>query len=129
MKALYRFDAFINKHILSATIVCLTLGVVFADFLGWLLPLIQSLFAFMTLVSSLGASFSQMKLVALRPKPILSTLALVHLVSPLLALLAGKLFFPDYPLFITGMILSYAVPSAVFSLFWTSISRGNGPGR
>jgi BASS family bile acid:Na+ symporter len=127
LKPLYWIDDFISKHMLSLTLVCMVVGVIFCDYLGWVGSSTRYLFAFLTLVSSLGASFTQMKLVFLRPKPILLSLALLHVIIPVLALLSGKLFFPDEPLFITGMVLSYAVPSAVFALFWTSISRGSAP--
>ena len=45
---------------------------------------------------------------------------------PLAALGLGTLCFPDAPLFTTGLVLEYSVPTAVAALMWVGISRGNG---
>lgn len=127
MRILQGFDRFVGKHILGVTVVCMASGVLFGDYLGFLAVVTRYFFAFMTLASCMGAGFGQMREVARRPAPVLLTLALIHVVEPLAGLAAGRLFFPDEPLFIIGVILAYAVPTAIFSLFWTSLVRGNMP--
>ena len=44
---------------------------------------------------------------------------------PLLALALGSVLFPEAPLFTTGLVLEYAIPTGVASLLWVSIGRGN----
>ena len=83
------------------------------------------LFAFMTFANSLGGGFREMADVARRPLPVVVIFAILHVAMPLLALGAGSLLFPEAPLFTTGLVLEYAIPTGVASLLWVSIGRGN----
>ena len=52
---------------------------------------------------------------------------LLHVVIPVLTLALGNLLFPDAPLFTTGLVLEYVIPTGVASLMWVGICGGNGP--
>ena len=77
------------------------------------------------LANSLGGGFRELAQVARHPLPVAVTFGLLHVVMPLTALGLGTLFFPDAPLFTTGLVLEYAVPTAVASLMWVNIARGS----
>jgi ACR3 family arsenite efflux pump ArsB len=59
------------------------------------------------------------------PKPILISLALNFLASPLLVLILGKLFFNSEPMLFMGLILIGLLPTSGMTASWTGIARGN----
>lgn len=125
MKYLYRADAFVGKHMALVVLCCVALGIFFSDTLSVLNVLNVPLFAFMTFANSLGGGFREMKQVVLNPLPVLVILFLLHVAMPLLTLGLGTLLFPEAPLFTTGLVLEYAVPTGVASLMWVGMARGN----
>ena len=100
-------------------------GITLPDIFSPINDYTMALFAFMTFANSLGGGFREMADVARRPLPVVVIFAILHVVMPLLALAAGKLLFPEAPLFTTGLVLEYAIPTGVASLLWVSIGRGN----
>ena len=100
-------------------------GITFPDIFSPINDYTMALFAFMTFANSLGGGFREMADVARRPLPVVVIFAILHVVMPLLALAAGELLFPEAPLFTTGLVLEYAIPTGVASLLWVSIGRGN----
>lgn len=125
MKTLCRINEFVNRHMPPVVLCCVILGVVFPDSFSWLKNLSTALFAFMTFANSLGGGFRELWNVALRPLPVLVILVILHIAMPLAALGLGTLLFPQEPLFTTGLVLEYAIPTAVASLMWAGICRGN----
>lgn len=126
MRAIHRADAFVGRHMASATLICVALGVLFPDTFSVMKSFTIWMFAFMTFANSLGGGFKELGKVAIHPLPVLVTLFLLHIVLPLAALGLGNLLFPSAPLFTTGLVLEYAVPTAVASLMWVGIGRGDG---
>lgn len=126
MRAIHRADAFVGRHMASATLICVALGVLFPDTFSVMKSLTIWMFAFMTFANSLGGGFKELGKVALHPLPVLITLGILHVILPLAALGLGSLLLPGHPLFTTGLVLEYAVPTAVASLMWVGIGRGDG---
>ena len=104
---------------------CVALGILFPEVLGHLNAVNAGLFAFMTFANSLGGGFRELAQVARHPLPVAVIFGLLHVVMPLTALGLGTLLFPEAPLFTTGLVLEYAVPTAVASLMWVNMGRGN----
>jgi|GEM_PF-289838 len=127
MTFLSRADRFLGDKILFLTLICLTLGITFDQFFSVLVPITPALFAFMTFSNTLGSGFRQMGEVFLHPVPLLTVLVLLHVVMPVLCLWLCELIFPGEPLFITGLVLNFAIPTGVVSLMWVTIGRGNLP--
>ena len=125
MQKLNQINAFMGKHFPWFVLFCVCLGVLFPDVFSPLSHVVMGLFAFMTFANSLGGGFREMADVARHPLPVVVIFAILHVVMPLLALAAGKLLFPEAPLFTTGLVLEYAIPTGVASLLWVSIGRGN----
>ena len=126
MQKLTQWSRFLGAHFPWFVLACATTGVLFPDAFSWLNgPITMGLFAFMTFANSLGGGFREMADVARRPLPVVVIFAILHVVMPLLALAAGELLFPEAPLFTTGLVLEYAIPTGVASLLWVSIGRGN----
>lgn len=125
MRAIHRADAFIGRHMAGATLFCVALGVLFPDTFSGLKSIVIWMFAFMTFANSLGGGFKELGKVVVHPLPVLGTLLILHVVLPLAALGLGNLLFPSAPLFTTGLVLEYSVPTAVASLMWVSIGRGD----
>jgi len=114
-----------GKWMPLVVLLCLTAGVVFSGPLGHLTFLVPYVFAFMTFSGAVKSSFRQMGKIALHPLPLAVSFVILHVLIPLLALAAGKLFFSGNPDLISGTVLEYAVPSAVSSVMWCSVSGGD----
>ncbi len=125
MKYLLRADAFVGRHMALFVLLCVTLGVAFPTFFAPINRVTMGLFAFMTFASSLGGGFRELRDVALHPLPAVLTLLILHIVMPVVALWTGGLLFPDAPLFTTGLVLEYAIPTGVATLMWSNIGRAN----
>ena len=125
MSPLEKLDAFLGKHMAVLIVAFVLVGITFPDVFSPINDHTVALFAFMTFANSLGGGFREMADVARRPLPVVVIFAILHVVMPLLALAAGKLLFPEAPLFTTGLVLEYAIPTGVASLLWVSIGRGN----
>lgn len=125
MQNLHRLDSFLGRHfppfVLGFVIMGLLLPEVFSPLNGLCIPL----FAFITFANSLGGGFRDLARVFAHPLPVLAVLAVLHVVMPLAALGTGTLLFSDTPLFTTGLVLEYSIPTAVVSLMWTGFAGGN----
>jgi predicted Na+-dependent transporter len=124
-----RFAVFFNrltgKWMPLVVILCLFTGVVFSDTLGHLIFLVPYVFAFMTFSGAIRSSFRQMTGIARHPIPLIVSYAIIHIVMPLIALMAGKIFLPGCPSYISGIMLEYVMPAAVSSVMWCVVSGGD----
>lgn len=108
-------------------LLCVALGIALPGVFSALNACTVGLFAFMTFASSLGSGFRELWAVLAHPLPVVAAMLLLHVALPVLALGLGNLLFPAAPLFTTGLVLGYAVPTGVASLMWVGIARGNAP--
>lgn len=125
MKTLYRFNSFIEKWMALVTPACLAFGVLFPQIAKHGVPFVPYVFAFMTFTGALKSRFRDVANVFKHPVPLLIVMALLHLVIPGIASGVGSLVFPDNPNLVTGMVLEFAVPTAVVALMWVTIYNGN----
>ncbi len=119
------FNRFAGKWMAVIAPLCLCAGVLFCDPLGKLTFLVPFVFAFMTFCGAQNSSFGQLLKVVRHPLPLIVSLALIHVLIPLIALSAGKLFFSTYAYLIAGIVLEFVVPSAVVSFMWSTMTGGN----
>ena len=124
---LRKFNSFIEKWMALVTPTCLLLGVCFPDIAKCGLPYVPAVFAFMTFAGALKSRFKDVANVFRHPGSLLIIMLLVHVVIPTAACGAGHLFFGNNMELITGMVLEFAVPTAVVSLMWVMIYDGNSP--
>lgn len=82
---------------------------------------------FITFSGALKSRFKDVANVFRHPGPLILILLLLHVVIPAAACGVGHLFFGDNMDLITGMVLEFAVPTAVVSLMWVTIYEGNSP--
>lgn len=127
MDMLNRLNQFIEKWIFLVTPVCVVIGVAFSDITIHGNIFVPAVFAIMTFIGALKSTFRDVAEVFKRPLPLVVSLFGIHVVMPLMAYGLGMLLFQDNPNLITGMILEFAVPSAVVALMWVTIYHGNGP--
>ena len=88
---------------------------------------IMILFAYMTFATALGTSFKEFLKVSRKPKIPLYILSIVHIVTPIVAWIAGRIFFPDNQYVQMGYLISAMIPVGVTSIIWTSLVKGNVP--
>ena len=125
MQALYRFNAFIEKHMIFVAPCCLVLGIVTSRWTSHLSFLVNFLFLELTFEGSLGTNLKALRHVAAHPLSLLMVLVLLHIIMPLIAFAAGNLLFPGQTEIITGMVIEALIPAAIVSLTWSSIYHGN----
>ena len=125
MKTLYRFNSFIEKWMALVTPACLAFGVLFPQIAKHGVPFVPYVFAFMTFTGALKSRFRDVANVFRNPAPLLIVMALLHLVIPGIVCGVGTLAFPGNPDLVTGMVLEFAVPTAVSALMWVMIYDGN----
>lgn len=128
MQKMSQWSRFLGAHFPWFVLTCASMGVLFPNVFSWLNGgITMGLFAFMTFANSLGGGLRELGRVFLRPLPAVVTVLLLHVMMPLLALGVGNLLFPDEPLFTTGLVLEYVIPTGVASLMWVGICSGNAP--
>lgn len=125
MSRLTRLNQLLGRYYPYFTVGCVLLGVLSPGLLSGLNQITVPLFAFITFSNSLGGGYGDLFRVARHPRPVLTVLFLLHIVMPLIAMGLGSFLFPNAPLFTLGLILEYAIPTAVASLMWTGMSGGS----
>ena len=124
---LKKFNSFIEKWMALVTPTCLLVGVCFPDIAKCGLPYVPAVFAFITFAGALKSRFRDVANVFRHPGVLLIIMLLLHVVIPAAACGTGHIFFGDNMDLITGMVLEFAVPTAVVSLMWVTIYEGNSP--
>lgn len=124
-KMLIRVNKWLEKVMPFITPTAVLVGIVLSAWLKDYRYLVTWIFAGMTFIGSLGASFTDLGKVVRQPWPIVVNLTILHLVMPILGWLAAKLMFPGDVLTETGFILLFAIPTGVVSMVWVTIYRGN----
>lgn len=118
---------FVDAHLPWFVLAVVALGLVFPGAFTSYHALLSLFMALMTFASTLGSSFRDLAGVFRRPVPVLATLGILHVAMPGMTLVLGNLLFPEEPLFTTGLVLEYAIPTAVASLMWVGICHGDMP--
>lgn len=83
------------------------------------------LFGYMTFITAQDISFKNFFQVLARPQVNIWMLFLIHVVMPLLAWIAGLVFYPENLSIRTGFIIGASIPIGVTSIIWTSIAGGD----
>lgn len=124
MGVLYRADGFVSRHMPPVVLICVALGIAFPEVFSQINLVSIPLFAFdlrqqsgRRLPGDVGSSPPAF---AGAGDP-----GAAACVMPLVSLGLGTLLFPQAPLFTTGLVLEYAIPTGVASLMWVSMCRGN----
>ena len=125
MKGLYKFNDFIERWMAFVTPSCLLFGVLFPQIAKHGVPYVPYVFAFITFTGALKSRFRDVANVFKAPWALLVIMLLLHLVIPGVACGVGNLVFPDNANLVTGMVLEFAVPTAVVSMMWVTIYGGN----
>jgi predicted Na+-dependent transporter len=121
-----RWNRWLSRRLFLLTIVGLVAG--------YLFPISNSpslrmtavvLFAYMTLVTSMGTSFKYFVSVFKRPQIPFWILFLTHFITPVIAWAAGHIMYPNDPLIRLGYLIGASVPIGVSSIIWTALTKGN----
>ena len=118
---------FVDAHLPWFVLLVVILGLVFPQSFALFNGVLALFMAIMTFVSTLGSGFEDLAGALRRPVPVAVTLVILHILMPALTLGLGVLLFPEAPLFTTGLVLEYAIPTAVASLMWVGICGADMP--
>ncbi|MEC0230489.1 bile acid:sodium symporter family protein [Paenibacillus alba] len=122
---LSQFNRQLEKILPLITPVSVLIGVLLGSHLSGFTFLSPWLFAFMTFSGSISSSFKEFVKVVVQPLPLITTLLILHVGMPLIALGLGHAIYSHEPLTITGLILAAAIPTGITSFVWVAIYRGN----
>ncbi|MEF3303800.1 bile acid:sodium symporter family protein [Paenibacillus sp. GYB003] len=122
-----RFNDWFEANMFLIIPVSMILGFFFYRWLEGGTALVPYLFAYLTFVMALGCSPKQVRDALRMPLPILMTLALVHVVAPLVAYAAGTMLFGAGSPYVVGLVLFAVIPLGVSSVIWVGLSGGNVP--
>lgn len=123
-----RIYGWISQRIFYGVLLSLAAGYFFPQVsTPFLRKAVMALFAYMTLATALGTSFRQFLKVSRSPKVPLYILSVVHIATPMVAWIVGRLFFPDNYNIQVGYLIFAAIPVGVTSIIWTAIVKGNVP--
>lgn len=125
MNNLQKANSWMTAHMPLLILCVLALGLVFPDQIGQLCPYVSAMMMFQTFANSLGSSIQDLGRVLSHPGPVLLTLAVLHLLMPVIAFGIGTVFCPDQPLYTLGLVLIEASPAAISSLMWMVIGGGS----
>ena len=122
-----KLGKYLGGHMQFIVPVCVAVGVLFPHQIGFLKPIVPTLFAFMTFQGALSNTFRQVHEVFRRPILLLLALFFSAILIPIAAYALGSLLFSSNPNLICGIVLEYSVPVAVTAFMWISMFGGNGP--
>ena len=122
-----KFLRFVDAHLPWFVLLVVVLGLTFSEAFSALNGFLAFFMALMTFVSTLGNGFRDLAGAFRRPVPVVAALLILHILMPALTLFLGNLLFPESPLFTTGLVLEYAIPTAVASLMWVGICQADMP--
>ena len=101
------------------------LGLILGARISWMKPAVSWLFAFLTLINSMGVGIKDFYSTIRHPKPIFVFALCGYIVMPLLACIYVNILFHGSDDVIAGYILLYCIPTAVVSCMWCGIYGGN----
>jgi len=119
------FNRKFDQYLFLVTPGSLILGFLFSDGLGRFVSLVPYLFGFVSFTMGLGCGLNQLRLVFVKPLPIVWTLAIAHLLLPLVSYGAGSLLFGASSPFTVGLTLFALIPLGVSSVIWVGMSGGS----
>jgi len=125
MQTWRRLGSWISGHMVFIVPAVVAAGVLFPEHLIPLRPIIPALFAVVTFQNSLGNTFESIAEVIRKPKTLLVTVALVHVVAPVLVRLVAGLLFADAPDTVVGTVLEACVPVGATTVMWSAVYGGN----
>ncbi len=103
----------------------LVLGFLFSGALSPFVSWVPYLFAFVTLTMAIGCSLEALRVVLLRPLPIVWSLSIAHIVLPLIGFAMGTVLFGADSPYTIGFVLFALIPLGVSSVIWVSLSGGS----
>lgn len=125
MFSLKQFVKIFDRIFPFLTPVFLTLGLILGNDVGQFVGIVPWLFALATFIGSLKIDFDAFLETVKKPKGILIVMLILRILMPVIALLFGRLFFPNDVYTQTGLLLFGLLPVAINSVLWTVIIKGN----
>ena len=115
----------LDKYFPVLTPTFLLLGLALGSSVGEFSVIVPVLFAGATFIGSLKIDFKSFLQTARRPKGIIGAMLILRLLMPIIALLFGRMVFPNDIYTQTGLLLFGLLPVAISSVVWTMMVKGN----
>ena len=115
----------LNKLMPALTPLAVIAGLILGSRISWMKPAVTYLFAFMTFLGTMKISIGEIGDTLKRPAYILVFALGSYIIMPLLAEIAGIVFFHGDKDLISGYNLLRAIPTGVVCTIWTAILSGS----
>ena len=115
----------LNKLMPALTPLAVIAGLILGSRISWMKPAVTYLFAFMTFLGTMKISIGEIGDTLKRPAFILVFALGSYIIMPLLAEIAGIVFFHGDKDLISGYNLLRATPTGVVCTIWTAILSGS----
>ena len=125
MFGLKSFVKILDKIFPFLTPVFLISGLLLGQNVGQFVRIVPWLFGLATFIGSLKIDFNAFLETVKKPKGILIVMLILRFLMPVIALLFGRIFFPNDIYTQTGLLLFGLLPVAINSVLWTVITKGN----
>jgi len=116
---------FLDKYFPILTPLSLIIGLLIGASIGQFVSIVPVLFAGMTFIGSLKIDFNTFLQTVKQPKGILLTMLILRVLMPIIAVMFGRILFPQNIYTQTGLLLFGLLPVGVNSVLWTVITKGN----
>lgn len=122
-----KFLEFIKKNIQYLLILSIILGL-FYGYHGepkFLKSYVSIILFFMIYPMMINLKFTDVLKSVNNIKPLIISIGVNFIVTPVLAFTLGKVFFPNQPMLLVGIILIGLIPTSGMTASWTGLAKGN----
>ncbi|MGJ9384652.1 bile acid:sodium symporter family protein [Salipaludibacillus sp. CF4.18] len=120
-----KVNLFLNERMAIVTPIVLFVGISASSWIGNWTFIVPWLFMIITFASSTKIAPMELVRTIRSPLPIILCIIALQIIVPLLAYGIGSLFFSDDPMTLVGIVLAFIIPTAIASLLWVSIYKGD----
>ncbi len=116
---------FLNSHMIFFMLSAMLCGWLAGSALDIFRVYVPFMFGFMTFVTALKTSWSDLGNIFRKPMALIVIVILQHLLTPFAASLTGEFALAGNPELIAGFILAAALPVGITAVIWTGIGKGD----
>lgn len=122
-----KFLKFIKKNLPYLIIISIILGLIYGYFgkPGFLKAYVSYVLFLMVYPMMINLKFSDVLNSFNNIKPLITSIGINFLISPILAFILGKIFFANEPMLLVGIILIGLIPTSGMTASWTGLAKGN----
>ncbi len=116
---------YLNSRMIFFMLAAMAIGWLAGSALDPLRVLVAPMFGFMTFVTALKTSWSDLGQIFRKPMALIVIVILQHLLTPFTASLLAEFTLAGHPELIAGFVLAAALPVGITAVIWTGLGKGD----